>query len=300
MAFVLRLIPKLLAFRRFAHFSLVLHRNVMFGFALTSNEQARGPLRNSIIINDGSSYLPRINTSFGIPLYRCPITEKDMVNHLVARGIRSPNYAYQFNIVTGERRLSNSNEGFIQPPYFLEVSFHLSLFPFFGDVLKEFECTKAIAWFVLVDFDDIFPVESRVDSKVKKTPYPHERLCYCLEGRSPNDWRAYGHYLNFTSMIGFRGESLGRDLTKNVAELAVTLASPTHFLAPALLFHLRVMDTETLFESAQQTMMRFLRAGNSSCKRSRAERGSSSATESNDIRLPHYQPNDRVHVKQMI
>lgn len=61
-----------------------------------------------------------------------------MVNHLAARGIRSPNYAYQFNIMTREKRLNNSNEGIILPLYFLEAGFHISLYPFFGGVLKEY------------------------------------------------------------------------------------------------------------------------------------------------------------------
>ncbi|KAH1045776.1 hypothetical protein J1N35_036560 [Gossypium stocksii] len=61
-----------------------------------------------------------------------------MVNYLAAWGIWLPNFAYHFDIVNGERRLSDSSKGFILPLYILEAGFHLLLHHFFYTGLEEY------------------------------------------------------------------------------------------------------------------------------------------------------------------
>ncbi|KAK5795200.1 hypothetical protein PVK06_036458 [Gossypium arboreum] len=79
-----------------------------------------------------------------------------MVNYLAAGGIRLPNFAYHFEIVNGERRLSISSEGFILSLYLLEADFPLPLHPFFYTVIEEYRTgpgqLTSLSWWTLVPY----------------------------------------------------------------------------------------------------------------------------------------------------
>lgn len=135
----------------------------MFGSVLSSSKRVRGfdpqnqrdPPRNLIVRNDGGSYLLGTNTSSRMPLYRCSTTQEEMISYLAVCGIRLSNYAYQFDIVTGERCLSDSSEGFILPFYLLKDGFHFSLHPFFSGVLKKYGIAlgklSSLSWWTLME-----------------------------------------------------------------------------------------------------------------------------------------------------
>lgn len=57
--------------------------------------------------------------------------EEEMSRVLVARGIQIPNFAYDFSIIEGSNRLSDTTDrNFLLPMHVLKVSFHLPLHPF--------------------------------------------------------------------------------------------------------------------------------------------------------------------------
>ncbi|KAH1082579.1 hypothetical protein J1N35_022340 [Gossypium stocksii] len=43
-----------------------------------------------------------------MPLYKCLTTQEEMLSHLSAHGIPFPNFTFHFEIITRERRVSDS------------------------------------------------------------------------------------------------------------------------------------------------------------------------------------------------
>ncbi|KAK8271012.1 hypothetical protein V6Z11_D11G234400 [Gossypium hirsutum] len=101
-------------------------------------QSQRGHARSFIVTNDGGSHPQGTSTSTGMPLYKCLTTHEEMVSHLPARGILFPNFTFHFEIITGERHVSDSSKGLILLLYLLKDGFHLPLHPFFCMVLKEY------------------------------------------------------------------------------------------------------------------------------------------------------------------
>ncbi|KAH1072241.1 hypothetical protein J1N35_024569 [Gossypium stocksii] len=54
-----------------------------------------------------------------------------MVQHPSVCEIKLPNFAFDFEIVEGEKRLNDTKEGLLLPLHMLEASFHIPLHPFF-------------------------------------------------------------------------------------------------------------------------------------------------------------------------
>ncbi|KAH1091916.1 hypothetical protein J1N35_019173 [Gossypium stocksii] len=189
-----------------------------------------------------------------MPLYHClPLQRKWYL--LGSLSILLPNFTYQFEIVIGERCLSDSKKGFILPLYLVEAGFHLPLHPFFLAVLQEADGKLARAL-------------------IRKYREPFD-FFYTIYNIPP--------YRCLTSTPEFIDESSGRDLVENVTNPTVSYAGPTHLLPLTPLSQPKSMDVEALFESVQQAMDIVdsrMRAGSSSRKRFILEKGSSSAKKS--------------------
>ncbi|PPD91290.1 hypothetical protein GOBAR_DD11780 [Gossypium barbadense] len=90
------------------------------------NQRGRG---SRFIVEGGKR--PR-NCRAGTPaeslFYSCTTTQEEMVKLLAARGIRLPNFAYDFKMIEGECRLNDSNDGFFynQTPFLMNLRACLS------------------------------------------------------------------------------------------------------------------------------------------------------------------------------
>ncbi|KAH1073796.1 hypothetical protein J1N35_026124 [Gossypium stocksii] len=57
------------------------------------------------------------NVPVEIKAYACTTKYEEMSHHLAARGIQLPNFAYDFSIFEGSRRLSDTERGFLLLSY---------------------------------------------------------------------------------------------------------------------------------------------------------------------------------------
>lgn len=89
-----------------------------------------------------SSY-PSQQRAVGVPIevnfYACITKMKDMFRALEVRGIKIPNFVYDFSIPMSLHRLSNtSDNNFLLPFHVIKVGFHLPLHHFFCHLLEDY------------------------------------------------------------------------------------------------------------------------------------------------------------------
>ncbi|KAH1030988.1 hypothetical protein J1N35_043162 [Gossypium stocksii] len=71
--------------------------------------------------------------------YVCTTKLEEMNQILAVRRIRTLNFSYDFSILIGAHRLSNtSNSSFLLPLHILELGFHLPLHPFFYHLFDDY------------------------------------------------------------------------------------------------------------------------------------------------------------------
>ncbi|KAH1083844.1 hypothetical protein J1N35_023605 [Gossypium stocksii] len=76
---------------------------------------------------------------------------KEMNRALCARGIVVCNFTYEFFILEGSHRLNDTSDGkFLLPLHALEVGFHLSLYPFFCHLLKQYQI--GFSWWTIMTY----------------------------------------------------------------------------------------------------------------------------------------------------
>lgn len=80
-----------------------------------------------------------------------------MVRHLFVRGIKLPNFAFDFEIVEGEKRLNDTKEGVLFTSVRGEFSSSSSSSSFLlHSSLGVWNHTKTTCWFLLVDIGCVF------------------------------------------------------------------------------------------------------------------------------------------------
>lgn len=98
-----------------------------------------------------------INTPVEAKTYPCITKNDEMSWHLAVWGIQLPNFAYEFSIVEGARRLSDIKEGFLLHLHVLDAGFHLPFHPFFYHLLEEYGISpREIVWFLVVGRNCVF------------------------------------------------------------------------------------------------------------------------------------------------
>lgn len=99
-----------------------------------------------------SSY-PSQQRAVGVPIevnfYACITKMKDMFRALEVRGIKIPNFVYDFSIPMSLHRLSNtSDNNFLLPFHVIKVGFHLPLHHFFCHLLEDYGIAPGqLSWF---------------------------------------------------------------------------------------------------------------------------------------------------------
>ncbi|KAH1108476.1 hypothetical protein J1N35_012244 [Gossypium stocksii] len=100
----------------------------------------------------------------------CTTEYEEMLQALYARGIEIPNFVYEFSILKGSYRLSDTSDGsFLIPFHVLEARFHLHLNLFFFHLLNDYQISLGPICNLRSDFEEMTSISREINEVMEAT-----------------------------------------------------------------------------------------------------------------------------------